>query len=108
LPLDLDLAHKHQKTRELAISRINEIIDLSICLNPTAFIVHIYKHEEPDLLAWKERTLGSLRKIVCPPDLLSIETLDYDLSELDDVIRLQDDSNRESGRINAEHKQAQV
>ena len=44
---------------------------------------------------------GTVHRMVATTDLLYIES---STQELDDVVRLQDDRNRQNGRIDAEHK----
>ena len=44
---------------------------------------------------------GTIHRMIATTDLLYIEA---STTELDDVIRLQDDNNRQHGRINSEHK----
>lgn len=88
LTYDTDLDCRKYLSGDYTKDQINEIINN---LRPIALTPGTVFHTPP----------GTIHRMVADTDLVYIEA---STTELDDVIRLQDDKNRQHGRIDSEHK----
>lgn len=100
LPLSISLAHSKKEERFTSVKSANEIINLTLPLNPFAYIIHIAITDDPfqkgffnietkKLLEWQKRAKESLTSIlnnVKNPSLLSIENINYPFEYLTDLI----------------------
>ena len=86
LPLDLDICAVDDNERTHAIERVNDIIELTAPLDPTTYTLHIYKKERGTPEVWRKNIDDSLHRLVIEPGKVSVETLDYDLREIDDIL----------------------
>ena len=86
LPLDLDICAVDSSERAHAIERLNYIIALTTPLNPTTYTLHIYRKDRGAPEVWRKNIYDSLHQLLIEPGKISIETLDYDLREIDDIL----------------------
>jgi len=95
-PLNVSLASDSDSQRQVAIEQVCRAIEMARPLKPHANIVHVYlgdcehDREPSDLPAWRRRAAESLEAILCngvSPADLCIETLDYDFSHIEPVVK---------------------
>lgn len=98
LPLKLSLGDKDETVRASSVQLATDIIHLTSCINPRAYIIHLtneksgMKATEKDWTAWTGLCCDSLETIISRTgvkDKLCIENLEnYDISYLDEILRL--------------------
>jgi sugar phosphate isomerase/epimerase len=93
LPTDLSIGHRDQSHREQAVNAVLRTFERVAPLSPTTCTLHIPCDGHPlpaeDSERWRDRVQVSLKKILearVAPGLISVETLDYPLGTLKDVI----------------------
>lgn len=93
LPTDLSIGHRDGSHREQAVNAVLRAFERVAPLSPSTCTLHIPCDGHPlpadDCERWRERVQASLRKIVragVAPGLISVETLDYPLETLKDLI----------------------
>jgi sugar phosphate isomerase/epimerase len=93
LPTDLSIGHRDKPHRELAVNAVLRTCDRVAPLSPTTCTLHIPCDGHPlpadATERWRDRVQTSLEKIVeagVGPGLISVETLDYPLGTLKDLI----------------------
>jgi len=94
MPLDISPGHPDAAMRRRSVQVIERIYDLTSPLSPTTFTVHLPFHGEArsttDIASWHERIHRSLEQIIqagIPAGIVSIETLNYPLRWIEDIIR---------------------
>ncbi|MFP4225128.1 MAG: cobamide remodeling phosphodiesterase CbiR [Desulfobacterales bacterium] len=91
LPLDISLTAAGAKERQQAVDTIKYCIDLADPLSPTTWTLHLPYGEEgaENFNHWRDRAQKSLAEL-CPShikgSLISIETLDYPLEWMADLL----------------------
>jgi len=93
LPSDVSVGHADDRIREAAVGSILRACERVSVLSPSTLTLHI-PWEGPaglpaDLLPWKERVRESLVRLIAAvgsPASISVETLDYPLEWLSEVI----------------------
>jgi len=94
-PLDVSLASESAELRARSVDRVWAAIERARPLAPEGYIVHVYfgdrEGDAPpvDRAAWRRRAQASLEAIVArgvAPELVCIETLDYDFAHIEPVI----------------------
>jgi adenosylcobalamin phosphodiesterase len=86
LPLDMDICAVSAAERAQAVERLNFIVKLTAPLNPTTYTLHLYRQDRGTLEEWRSNVRDSLGKLIITPGKISVETLDYDLRDIDDVL----------------------
>jgi len=93
MPLDIDPGHPDSSIRRRSVQIIERIYDLTSPLSPTTFTVHLPYHGDARstkiIAGWRERIQLSLEQIIqagIPAGVVSIETLDYPLRWIEDII----------------------
>ena len=93
LPTDLSIGHRDGSHREQAVNAVLRAFERVAPLSPTTCTLHIPCDGHPlpadDSERWRDRVQASLEKIVgagVAPGLISVETLDYPLETLKDLI----------------------
>jgi len=95
LPLDLSLGAPEPSTRHFAIETIKQVMDLTAPLSPTSYTLHLpygeSEFESEQVKRWKERTYQSMDTLCSfgfNSRLISIETLNYPLEWVEDILNL--------------------
>ena len=93
LPTDLSIGHRDPSHREQAVNAVLRAFERAAPLSPTTGTLHIpcdgYPLPADDSERWRDRVRVSLEKILkagVDPGLISVETLDYPLGTLKDLI----------------------
>jgi sugar phosphate isomerase/epimerase len=93
LPTDLSIADRAGSLREQAVQALLRAFERIVPLSPTTCTLHIpcdgYPLPVEDIERWRERVQMSLKRILeagVDPGLISVETLDYPLGMLKDLI----------------------
>ena len=93
LPTDLSIGHRDGSHREQAVNAVLRAFERVAPLSPSTCTLHIPCDGHPlpadDCERWRGRVQASLEKIVgagVGPGLISVETLDYPLETLKDLI----------------------
>jgi sugar phosphate isomerase/epimerase len=87
LPLDIDIASPDPGTRARSMDMVERIMDLTLPLDPTSFVLHVLKWETADTARWKATVRESLAGLRAPLRQFAVETLAWDLREIDDILR---------------------
>lgn len=93
LPTDISLTHENSEERKKAAQRYAEIIDRFACLAPTTHTLHLERPEpatKTDLEVWQQNTKDGLERLIScgvDPSIITIETLNYDISCITPVIQ---------------------
>jgi sugar phosphate isomerase/epimerase len=93
LPSDLSISHRDGSHRERAVQAVLRAFERVAPLSPTTCTLHIPCDGHPlpadEIERWRDRVQVSLEKILetgVSPGLISVETLDYPLGALKDLI----------------------
>jgi sugar phosphate isomerase/epimerase len=93
LPSDLSISHRDGSHREQAVNAVLRAFERVAPLSPTTCTLHIPCNGHPlpadEIERWRDRVQVSLEKILeagVGPGLISVETLDYPLGALKDLI----------------------
>jgi sugar phosphate isomerase/epimerase len=87
LPLDVDVASMEARVRSRSLDMVERIVDLTAPLDPTSYILHVLKDETAEPARWKATVTESLAALRPPRDRFAVETLAWDLREIDDILR---------------------
>lgn len=92
LPLDIYLGSPSDRKREEGICAVAEAVELTRALRPWSYTLHFLcePQDREDILSWQGRIRHSAEMILAKgiePHLISIETLDYPLSWVEEIIR---------------------
>jgi len=93
LPIDISLGASDISIRHFAIETIKQVMDLTAPLSPTTYTLHL-PYEEIDfenerIKRWKERAYHSMEALCTSginSRIISIETLNYPLEWVEDVL----------------------
>jgi sugar phosphate isomerase/epimerase len=93
LPTDVSLCDPNPKQQAVAVETIARVIDLVNPLAPSALVLHLPYHEksfkESAVGNWQHRVFQNLNKLISTLEnrnVIAIETLDYPLELLEDII----------------------
>ena len=93
LPTDIDLGSPVEADRRQAVDTVVRIIEGTAPLSPTGFALHVpfkgYNRRRDEMHRWSDtvrRSLGMLLSAGIPGDLLAIESLDYPLETIGDIL----------------------
>jgi sugar phosphate isomerase/epimerase len=93
LPTDLSIGHRNESHREQAVNAVLRAFERVAPLSPSTCTLHIpcdgYPLSADDIEFWRDSVQVSLEKIIgagMRPGLISVETLDYPLGILKDLI----------------------
>ena len=95
LPLDIFLGDKSEEIRSKGVSIVKRVIERTLCLNPSAYILHFdlrnkNGREGSDIEGWRRRIVQSVEEIVecgIESNRISVETLGYPFEWIEDIIR---------------------
>jgi len=87
LPLDLDVTAEDETTRIRALDTMLRIVDLTAPLSPTGFPLHLPREDAVDVRRWEDRARRSLSRLSGSGIPFCVETLSYDLREIDGALR---------------------
>jgi len=95
LPIDIFLGDKNEEVRLRGISVVKKVIEQTLCLHPSVFILHFdlrdkNGQEAQDVETWRNRILQSSKEILesgIEPNRVSIETLGYPFGWVEDIVR---------------------
>jgi sugar phosphate isomerase/epimerase len=94
LPIDISPGHPDASIRRRSVQIIEHLYDLTWPLSPTTLTVHLPFHGDArstkDISGWRARIHRSLAHIIktgIPAGIVSIETLNYPIHWIEDVIR---------------------
>jgi sugar phosphate isomerase/epimerase len=94
LPIDIFLGDEKEEVRLKGISIIRKIMERTLCLNPSVYILHFdlrnsNGQEKTDIQSWRKRILRSAEEIMewgIESRRISIETLSYPFEWIEDII----------------------
>jgi sugar phosphate isomerase/epimerase len=87
LPLDIHVASDYPGLRRRSLDTVERIVDLTLPLEPTGFILHVLKGETADDARWRDTVRESLACLPVPRRRFAVETLAWDLREIDGILR---------------------
>lgn len=93
LPLDIYLGSPERSLRQFALDTIRQIMDLTSALSPSTYTLHL-PYAEPGfdnepVKRWQDRLGQSMKKLASAGidgERISIETLDYPLEWVEDIL----------------------
>lgn len=91
LPLDVSVTARDPEKRQQAVDTVKYCIDLATPLSPTTWTLHLPYGEEDaeNFKHWRDRAEKSLRQLIpahISGSLLTVETLDYPLEWIADLL----------------------
>jgi sugar phosphate isomerase/epimerase len=86
LPLDIDVVSRDPAHRARSLEMVHHLVALTAPLSPLSYTLHVLRENEPNPEAWRERVRSSLAQIPGPHHLFCVETLQWDLREIDDLL----------------------
>jgi sugar phosphate isomerase/epimerase len=93
LPLDIFLGAPERSIRQFALETVIRIMDLTASLSPSTYTLHLPYDEagfdNEQVKRWRDRLDESMKKLVSAGisgDMISIETLDYPMDWLEDIL----------------------
>ena len=93
LPTDISISDPNPARQQRAVETMIQVMDLVRPLDPSALILHVPYNEKtknkPVVNNWRERVyqnLGQIKSAVEIQEIIAIETLDYPLELLGDII----------------------
>jgi sugar phosphate isomerase/epimerase len=93
LPTDISISDQNPAGQERAVETMIQIMDLVRPLDPSALILHVPYHgeslDDPVVRNWQNRVYKNLQEIISAAQnkkIIAIETLDYPLELLEDII----------------------
>jgi len=95
LPIDIFLGDESEEVRSKGISIIKSIIERTLPLNPSVYILHFdlrdkHGQDESDVETWRSRIIRSAKEMVgcgIEPNRISIETLGYPFEWIEDIVK---------------------
>jgi sugar phosphate isomerase/epimerase len=87
LPLDIDVVSRDPAFRAASLGMVDRLVELTAPLRPTSYTLHVLRDEGDGREAWRERVRTSLARIQPPRDRFCVETLQWDLRDIDDILR---------------------
>ncbi len=94
LPIDIFLGDKSEEIRSKGTSIVNRMIERTLPLNPSVYILHFDLRnkdgqEETDVETWHRRIIRSVKvmEYQIEPNRISIETLGYPFEWIEDIVR---------------------
>ncbi len=94
LPIDIFLGDKSEEVRSKGISVLRRVIERTLCLNPSVYILHFdlrnsHGQEESDIETWRRRLLRSVEEMAqngVELNRMAIETLGYPFEWIEDIV----------------------
>ena len=86
LPLDVDIASADPGVRARSMDTVQRIVALTSPLDPTCFVLHVLQSGAPTE-SWRAAVRESLSRLPAPRSRFAVETLAWDLREIDDILR---------------------
>ena len=93
LPTDISICDRNPARQRHAVETVMQVIDLVRPLDPSALILHVPFNGEPDdeqtVKKWRDRAhqnLAQIKSTAETQDIIAIETLDYPLDLLEDIL----------------------
>lgn len=96
LPMDIDPASGDPQVRERSASKCVRVMKLTAPLDPFAFILHLYapgaaRFSSAECDSWRDRATDTVSSLLAQsgvnPALICVETLDFDFSLAEPVVR---------------------
>lgn len=90
LPMDIFLGDRGGKKRAEGMDVIRRLIQQTLCLNPSVYILHLDPGAETDLKGWRERIVESLQVLSrcgIESKRISVETLGYPFEWVEDIVK---------------------
>jgi sugar phosphate isomerase/epimerase len=87
LPLDIDVVARDPAFRAASLAMVARLVELTAPLRPTSYTLHVLRDDADGREAWRERVRASLSRIEPPRDRFCVETLQWDLRDIDDILR---------------------
>jgi sugar phosphate isomerase/epimerase len=87
LPLDIDVVSRDPAFRAASLEMVARLVGLTAPLHPTSFTLHVLRDDADGREAWRERVRASLARLEPPHDRFCVETLQWDLRDVDDILR---------------------
>jgi len=93
LPLDIFLGAPEPSVRQFALETVIQVMDLTAALSPSTYTLHLPYGEagfdNERIKRWQDRLKTSMKKLASAGingDMISIETLDYPLDWVEDIL----------------------
>ena len=93
LPTDISISDPNPARQQRAVESMIQVMDLVRPLDPSALILHVPYHEvtkdKPVVKNWQERVyqnLAQIKSAIGIQEIIAIETLDYPLELMEDII----------------------
>jgi sugar phosphate isomerase/epimerase len=86
LPLDIDIVSRDPATRNSSLDVVARLVERTAPLRPTSYTLHVLRDDAEPREIWRGRVHESLRGIEAPHDRFCVETLGWDLREIDDIL----------------------
>jgi sugar phosphate isomerase/epimerase len=86
LPLDIDIVSRDTAHRARSLEMVRRLVALTAPLDPLSYTLHVLKEGEARQEEWRERVRSSLAQVPGPHHLFCVETLQWDLREIDDLL----------------------
>lgn len=95
LPIDISLGDENEKVRASGISIVRRVIQKTLCLNPSFYVLHLDPRnkngqEEMDIETWRNDLVGCLQEILddgMESKRMAIETLGYPFEWIEDIVK---------------------
>jgi sugar phosphate isomerase/epimerase len=93
LPLDISLGAPERSIRQFALDTVKQVMDLTAPLSPSTYTLHLPYDEagvdNEQIKCWQNRLNTGINKLVSTGingEMISIETLDYPLNWVDEIL----------------------
>ncbi len=93
LPIDISLGAPEPSIRHFALETVKQVMDLTTTLSPSTYTLHLTYDEagfdDEQVQRWRDRLNTSINKLVSAGisgEMISIETLDYPLDWVEDIL----------------------
>lgn len=90
LPIDIYLGDEDEKVRTSGLSTIKKIVETTLCLNPSAYTLHLERKNQARLEDWQRRlaqSMGEVQGWSVDPKRITIETLGYPFGWIEEIVR---------------------
>jgi len=90
LPIDLYLGDADEKVRTSGLSTIKKIVEMTLCLNPSVYTLHLEQKNQGELEDWQSRLIRSMEEVCgwsVDPKRITIETLGYPFEWIEEIVR---------------------
>lgn len=87
LPLDIDIASPVPSLLDRSLRTVMRIVELTEPLRPDSLTLHVLRSGGEDVARWRQRVGEALGQLPAPRSRFCVETLGWDLRDIDDILR---------------------